>query len=91
MKQLLYVLIPALMAGLIQGTTGFGSGIVMMIFLPLQFSVLESSAISGVLGLSLCIAMVWRYRKYVSVKLILWPAVLFSLSDQSCDSICTKF
>src|SRR5690625_7791473 len=45
MGSILFVLLPALLAGLVQGITGFGSGIVLMIFLPLQFSILTSGAI----------------------------------------------
>ena len=36
--------LPALLAGLVQGVTGFGAGVLLMLFYPLLFSVAQSSA-----------------------------------------------
>ena len=35
MEMIGYILLPAFVAGIIQGVTGFGAGVVMMMFLPL--------------------------------------------------------
>ena len=86
MGSILFVLLPALLAGLVQGITGFGSGIVLMIFLPLQFSILTSGAIAGVIGLVLCIAMVIRYRESINYKEIFYPAILFLLATNAAVS-----
>lgn len=70
MEKLLLVLIPAVCAGLIQGVTGFGAGIVMMIFLPMIFPVVTSAGISQSICLVLTFMMFLRYRKYANLKLI---------------------
>lgn len=69
--------LPALIAGLIQGVTGFGAGIVMMMVLPLQFSVIQSAGISSAICLVLCAAMVYRYRQTINFHQIIGPAVLY--------------
>ena len=38
MNLLLFLILPTFIAGLIQGVTGFGAGIVMMMFLPFFLS-----------------------------------------------------
>ena len=87
MEKLLLVLIPAVCAGLIQGVTGFGAGIVMMIFLPMIFPVVASAGISQSICLVLTFMMFLRYRKYANLKLIAWPAVIFLVIS----SICMQF
>ena len=41
MEFVYYIFLPALAGGIIQGVTGFGAGVVMMMFLPLQYSVVR--------------------------------------------------
>lgn len=72
-----YIFLPALVSGIIQGVTGFGAGVVMMMFLPLHFSVIQSAGISGAICLVLCVAMVYHYRKTINIKKIIGPAVLY--------------
>lgn len=84
MENILLVLIPAVCAGLIQGVTGFGAGIVMMIFLPILFPVVTSAGISQSICLVLTVMMFLRYRKYANLKLIAGPAVLFLLVSTVC-------
>ena len=74
-----YIFLPALAGGLIQGVTGFGAGVVMMMFLPLQFSVVQSAGVSSAICLILCAAMVYRYRKNINYKKIILPAILYLL------------
>ncbi|MBS0937280.1 TSUP family transporter [Lactiplantibacillus plantarum] len=45
----LLVFLPGLLAGLVQGLTGFGAAIVMMIFLPQLFPIAQSVAVAGVI------------------------------------------
>lgn len=75
----IYIFLPALIAGLIQGVTGFGAGIIMMMFLPLQFSVVQSAGISGAVSLVLCSMMVFRYRKFINFKKVIGPVILFNI------------
>lgn len=71
------VMLPALIAGLVQGVTGFGAGILLMMFYPAMFSVAQSSAMSQFLCAVLCIAIVWRYRKQVRLKQCLMPLIFY--------------
>jgi len=71
------VLITAMLAGLVQGVTGFGGGIIIMLIVPMFFSIPVSAGISGSLGIALCAAIVIRYRKEVSVKMAVLPAFLY--------------
>lgn len=68
MEMIGYILLPAFVAGIIQGVTGFGAGVVMMMFLPLQFSVVQSAGVSSAICMILCAAMVYRYRHTISKK-----------------------
>lgn len=75
--QLIWVIIPAILAGFIQSVTGFGSGIVLMMFFPVVFSVIQSAALSQTISLFVCILILYRYRKSVSIKLMLLPLVIY--------------
>ena len=77
MEFIYYIFLPALAGGLVQGVTGFGAGVVMMMFLPLTFSVVQSAGISSAICVILCAAMVYRYRKTINVKKIIAPAILY--------------
>ena len=71
------VLIAALLAGLVQGVTGFGGGIIIMLILPMFFPLPVCAGVSGSLGIALCASMVIRYRKEVQVRMAVLPAFLY--------------
>ena len=73
----LSVLITALLAGTVQGVTGFGGGIITMLIFPLFFSIPLGAGITGSLGIALCASMVIRYRNEVNVKMAVLPAFLY--------------
>jgi len=75
--QLLWVMLPAILAGFIHSVTGFGAGIVLMIFFPIVFSIIQSAALSQSIVLFLCILLLYRYRKSVNIKSILLPLVIY--------------
>lgn len=77
MEQLIWVTIPAFFAGLIQGVTGFGSGVFLILFYPAFFGVALSSAMCQCLSVSLCIALVIQYRRYVRYKVCLLPLLFY--------------
>lgn len=52
------VMLPALIAGLVQGVTGFGAGILLMLFYPTMFPIAQSSAMSQFLCAILCVSIV---------------------------------
>ncbi len=68
----------ALVGGVIQGVTGFGSGIIMMLVLPtLLGSIPQSAAVSSLAALLLAFSMAWRYRRSVNVRKTLLLAIPF--------------
>lgn len=60
--------ISALMGGLLQGVTGFGCGVIMMLVLPFLYPIPQAAAISSLGGFVLSATMAWRYRKHADPK-----------------------
>ena len=73
------VVIAELLAGIFQGITGFGAGIISMMALPLMLPVTEAAGISGAICLALTISMVIKYRKHINFKMALVPGVVYTV------------
>lgn len=73
------VIFATLLAGLVQGVTGFGGGIITMLIFPHYFSISLGAGITGSLGIALCTSMAIRYRKYLNVKMAVLPAILYNV------------
>ncbi len=77
-------IVSAAMAGLTQGVTGFGAGIVMMMVLPWFFPIAQSAGISTASIIPLCVMMVLRYRRSIHVrKALLTAAFCIMISSLS--------
>ena len=70
-----------LLAGLAQGVCGFGAGILMMMVLPLFFSISRSAAVAGIVSLVVTLLMIIRYRKQISIKKVIAPLLVYSASS----------
>jgi len=70
------VALGGLAAGLVQGMTGFGSGVVLMMVLPFLYEIPHAAAIVGGVLISLNTMMVYTYRKHIRLKNFLFPALL---------------
>lgn len=82
MSIILYLLLPAILGGFIQGVTGFGSGIVIMMVLPYLFEhIYEASATSATICMFLNMAMCYTYRKHVNFKKIILPVIIFVMAS----------
>jgi len=73
----LSVLVGALLAGIVQGVTGFGGGVVLMMILPFYFTIAQGAGITSAMGIVLCASMVMRYWKEISVKKSVLPSILY--------------
>lgn len=73
----LVVLAGALAGGLVQGVTGFGAGVVLMLVLPALLAVPQAAAVSGAVCVALTASMAWRYRSHVRPSAIAGPAALY--------------
>lgn len=71
------VIATAIVAGIVQGVTGFGAGIVLMMVLPSYFALAQSAGISTAICLMLSCTMVYTYRQYISFKTIVRPALFY--------------
>lgn len=65
MTAILFSALAALSGGLVMGVTGFGAGMVIMMVLPVFYSLTESAAIAGVVGTVLNAQMAIRYWKHI--------------------------
>lgn len=81
MTEILIVTAVAALAGIVQGVTGFGSCIVMMMALPYFFALPPAAGISVAVEAVLCLSMVVRYRRSIRWKLIPAPSVLYLISS----------
>lgn len=81
---MLFVFLPATVAGLIQATTGFGAGIFMMLFFPMFLPMIQCSALSSAIGLINTVTMAIMYRKYAQPKLIVLPAIIYFFFSTVC-------
>ena len=63
--------------GLVQGVTGFGSGIIMMMILPYFFAVPSAAGISNAISIVLLVSMIWSYRKYIKWRELIMPIALY--------------
>ena len=73
----LLVSLTAVLAGVVQGVTGFGSGIVIMMVLPMFSLLTQSAGISTAICMFLNISMVYTYRQHINFKKIWAPIILF--------------
>ncbi len=71
----------ALFSGLLQGITGMGGGMLLMLVLPFFFPVPQAAAVSGAICLCLTISLVIRYRKHINYRKALPPTVLYILAS----------
>lgn len=81
---LVMVVVAGVLAGFVQGVSGFGAGIIAMTVLPLTYGVVTGSAISVSMGLPFLASMVWRYRAHVRPARAVVPALLFMAVSSMC-------
>ncbi|MCF0108572.1 MAG: sulfite exporter TauE/SafE family protein, partial [Erysipelotrichaceae bacterium] len=78
------IVLLALIAGIVQGVTGFGAGIVMMMGFPYFFSLPVSAALSGTIGTMLSVTMTWTYRKFINWKELVLPTIVYNAVSTLC-------
>lgn len=77
MSWIIVLIFGALLAGFVQGVTGFGSGIVMMVFLPSLLPINQSAGVSTLTMLIATIMLAWRYRKSLTPKKLIVPFAIY--------------
>lgn len=74
----LLIIFPALLAGLIQGLTGFGAVIIMMIFFPSILPMAQAAGIGGIIMFSSEIALAMHYRHDFKLKRVLPAMIIYA-------------
>lgn len=78
------VFIASFLGGLIQTVSGFGCGIIIMLFLPYIMPVVQASGLSVLITILLNIMLVIKYRKSINMKLVLAPAGISFIISTIC-------
>lgn len=74
----LLIIFPALLAGLIQGLTGFGAVIIMMIFFPSILPMVQAAGIGGIIVLPSEMALALHYRHAFKLKRVLPALIIYA-------------
>ena len=85
----LMIALPALAGGIIQTVTGFGGGIIMMLFFPLVLPILKASALSTLITLYLTASLAWKLRKQTHIASLILPLAVFFLSTTAALQLAT--
>lgn len=76
---------------LIQGTTGFGYGIFVMIFFPSLLGAMPAAVgTSSMVSFGGLAALTWRYRKHVNWRLLPLPLVIYYIVSGICIKLSTQ-
>lgn len=85
-----YVFAASIGGSIVQTTTGFGYGIFVMLFFPLFLPLLQSSALSSIIGLWLSASLAWKYRKHADFHSMWLPLVIYILVSNAAVWLSTK-
>lgn len=86
----LIVFFSSLLGGFVQTVSGFGCGIVIMLFLPYFMPLLQASGLSVLVCIILNVLLVIKYRKYTNLKLVIAPAAISFLVSTICIYYSTR-
>ena len=86
----LFVVLGAYIAGFLQGSTGFGAVMIMMMILPFFYDMAESVGISTATTLIGNLVMTLQYKRDISIKKILIPAAISILINLLTLSLSTN-
>ncbi len=79
MAMLFYVALIVVIASALQGFTGFGYGLALMATLPFFLSIKNATVVVSFSIAFISLFMVWRNRKNIERKIILYPLIGFLL------------
>lgn len=74
----LLIILFGFLAGLVQGLTGFGAAIMMMIFLPSILPIAESAGVASLIMAASVLTLVLRYRHDIHLKRIIVPFLVYA-------------
>ena len=71
----------AALGGIIHTITGFGSGIVMMLFLPSFLDMAAAPALSSSINLFLSLILAFKFRKTIRIRMFLLPLIPYLIGS----------
>ncbi|WP_125574327.1 sulfite exporter TauE/SafE family protein [Levilactobacillus huananensis] len=74
----LLILTFGLLAGLVQGLTGFGSAIIMMIVLPTIMPIAQGAGVATLIMAASVITLTIRYRHDIHLKRVILPFIVYA-------------
>jgi len=74
----LLIILFGFLAGMVQGLTGFGAAIMMMIFLPSILPIAESAGVASLIMVASVLTLVLRYRHDIHIKRIIIPFLVYA-------------
>lgn len=78
------VLLISFASGIVQTSTGFGAGIVMMTVLPSFFGVAAGAAINTSVVVALTVSLVFKFRKYIDFRKVFPLIVCYLITSIYC-------
>lgn len=69
------IILGAVVAGLVQTVTGFGSGVVLIMVLSRLFEMTVAPSLNTSICIALSVSLAWRFRKDINFKLMIVPAI----------------
>lgn len=75
------IMVIAVVAGMIQGVTDFGLGIILLCFFPYLFMLNKSAALTNAITLCLAGIMCYQYRKSLGLSLIILPTAFYLMGS----------
>lgn len=80
----------SLIAGIIQTVTGFGSVVFLMMVLPFYFDMIDTPTLAIVTNQLFCMALCWKYRKYIRWRLALPPTLALRRGQSADAALCER-
>lgn len=74
----LLIFFPAMVAGFVQGLTGFGAVIVMMTIFPFILPIAPAAGIAGLSMLASMVGLTYRYRHEFKLKRVVVPFIIYA-------------
>ena len=78
MTEYLIAALAAFLSGVVQGSCGFGAGIILMIALPFFYTISRAAGIACIVTIVLTAAMVLRYRRHINLRKVVLPLLLYA-------------
>ena len=71
-----FVALACVTGGVVQTLTGFGCGIILMLFFVYAMPILEASGLAMIIGTIVAMTLLYSFRHHVQYRLVIFPAIV---------------